>query len=108
MGTPIPLEWKAEQADNGRVDVSLVIDGKEQQVGLLDATTETEAGTPATCALRAAHPLRTEFQCGAVNYYTAELHPGELVITLSDGEHTIEVKRFPVEGNGLAVKPYAL
>lgn len=108
MGTPIQIEWKAEQADDGRVDVSLVVDGKEQQVGLLDATTETEAGTPATCALRAAHPLRSEFQCGAVNYYAAELHAGELVITLSDGEHTTEVKRFAVEGDGLAVKPYAL
>lgn len=108
MGTPIRLEWKAAQADDGHVDVSLLIDGKEQQVGLLDATTETEAGTPATCALRAAHPLRSEFQCGAVNYYAAELHAGELVITINDGEHTIEVKRFPVEGDGLAVTPYAL
>jgi hypothetical protein len=108
MGTPIRIEWKAEQADDGRVDVSLVIDGTEQQVGLLDATTESEAGTPATCALRAAHPLRSEFQCGAVNYYAVELHAGELVITLNDGEHTTEVKRFPVEGDGLAVKPYAL
>jgi hypothetical protein len=108
QGTPIRLEWKAEQADDGRVDVSLVVDGKEQQVGLLDAATETEPGTPATCALRAAYPLRSEFQCGAVNYYTAELHTGELVITLSDGEHTSEVKRFPVEGDALAVAPYAL
>jgi hypothetical protein len=108
MGRPISVEWKAEQADNDRVNVLLVIDGKTQQIGLLDAATETEAGTPATCALRAAHPLRSELQCGMVNYYAASLHAGELVITINDGERTIEVKRFPVDGDGLAVRPYAL
>lgn len=108
MPQPISVEWKADQADDGKVDVSLVIDGKALPVGLLDAATESEPGTPATCALRAAHPLRTEFQCGAVNYYAAELHSGELVISLHDGEHAIQVKRVPVNGDGLAVKPYAL
>lgn len=102
------LEWKAEQADDGRVDVSLLIDGKAQPIGLLDATTETEAGTPATCALRAAHGQRTELQCGVVNYYAAELHAGELVISINDGERTVEVKRIPLEADALAVKPYAL
>jgi hypothetical protein len=43
-----------------------------------------------------------------VNYYAASLHAGELVITINDGERTIEVKRFPVDGDGLAVRPYAL
>jgi len=108
MGRPIAIEWKAEQADNDRVNILLVIDGKPQQIGLLDAATETEAGTPATCALRAAHPLRSELQCGVVNYYAAALHAGELVITINDGERSIEVKRFPVDGDGLAVRPYAL
>jgi hypothetical protein len=102
------LEWKAEQADDGRVDVSLVVDGKAQPIGLLEAATEMEAGTPATCALRAAHPARTELQCGAVNYYAAELHAGELVISINDGERTVEVKRIPLEADALAVKPYAL
>lgn len=102
------LEWKAEQADDGRVDVSLVVDGKPQPIGLLDAATETEAGTPATCGLRAAHPARTELQCGAVNFYAAELHAGELVISINDGSRTIEVKRIPLEADALAVKPYAL
>ena len=108
MGRPISIEWKAEQADADRVNVLLVIDGKSQQIGLLDAATENEPGTPNTCALRAAHPLRSEFQCGAVNFYAAELRAGELVISINDGSHTIEVKRFPVEGDGLAVRPYAL
>ncbi|HTL38138.1 MAG TPA: hypothetical protein VL326_33645 [Kofleriaceae bacterium] len=108
MGRPISIEWKAEQADGDRVNVLLVIDGKPQEIGLLDAATETEPGTPATCALRAAHPLRSEFQCGAVNFYAVELHSAELVITIDDGSHAIEVKRFPVEGDGLAVRPYAL
>lgn len=108
MGRPISIEWKAEQADGDRVNVLLVVDGKPEQIGLLDAATETEAGTPSTCALRAAHPLRSEFQCGAVNFYAVELHSGELVVSINDGSHTIEVKRFSVEGDGLAVRPYAL
>ena len=102
------LEWKAEQADDGRVDISLVVDGKAQPIGLLEAATEMEPGTPATCALRAAHSQRTELQCGAVNYYAAELHAGELVISINDGERTVEVKRIPLEADALAVKPYAL
>lgn len=102
------LEWKAEQADDGRVDVSLVIDGTPQPIGLLDAATETEAGTPATCALRAAHGQRTELQCGVANYYAAELHVGELIISINDGSRTVEVKRIPLEADALAVKPYAL
>ena len=32
--------------------------------GTLSAATESEAGSPRTCAIRAAHPLRTEFACG--------------------------------------------
>lgn len=102
------LEWKAEQADDGRVDVSLVVDGKAQPIGLLDAATEMEAGTPATCALRAAHGNRTELQCGEGNYYAAELHVGELVISINDGQRTVEVKRIPVEADALAVKAYKL
>jgi hypothetical protein len=102
------LEWKAEQADDGRVDITLVVDGKAQPIGLLEAATEMEAGTPNTCALRAAHSQRTELQCGAVNYYAAELHAGELVISINDGERTVEVKRIPLEADALAVKPYAL
>lgn len=104
----VSLEWKAEQADDGRVDVSLVIDGTPQPIGLLDAATETEAGTPATCALRAAHGQRTELQCGVANYYAAELHVGELIISINDGSRTVEVKRIPLEADALAVKPYAL
>lgn len=104
----VAIEWKAEQADNGRVDVSLIVEGKRQAIGLLDAATEMEQGTPATCALRAAHPLRTELQCGNGNYYAAELHAGELVISINDGERTVEVKRIPLEADALAVKPYKL
>ncbi len=102
------LEWKAEQADDGRVDVSLVVDGKTQPIGLLEAATEMEPGTPATCALRASHGQRTELQCGEGNYYAAELHVGELVISINDGERTVEVKRIPLQADALAVKAYRL
>lgn len=104
----VVIEWKAEQADDGRVDVTLVVDGKAHAIGLLDAATEMEAGTPATCALRASHPLRTELQCGVVNHYAAELHAGELVVSIHDGERTIEVKRIPLQADALAVKAYVL
>lgn len=102
------LEWKAEQADEGRVDVTLVVDGKAQPLGHLDATTEMEAGTPATCGLRAAHATRTELMCGAANYYAAELQAGVLVISIFDGVRMLEVKRIPLEVDAIAVKPYAL
>lgn len=109
IGRAIRIEWRAEQADGGRVTVTLVVDGEPQVLGMLDAETEMEAGTPATCAVRAAHPLRTEFLCGNLDrYYVATLDQGELVVTFVDGTQHAEVKRIPVVGEGLAVKPYAM
>lgn len=109
IGRAIRIEWRAEQGDGGRVVVTLVVDGKPEVLGMLDAETETEAGTPATCALRAAHPLRTEFLCGDLSrYYVATLDHAELVVTFVDGDQHAEVKRIPVVGEGLAVKPYAI
>jgi hypothetical protein len=109
IGRAIRIDWRAEQADGGRVTVTLVVDGEENAVGLLDATTELELGTPSTCGIRAAHPLRTEFACGELtSYYSATLEEEELVVTFVDGEQHAEVKRIPVVGEALAVAPYAL
>lgn len=109
IGRAIRIVWRAEQADGGQVMVTLVVDGKDATLGVLDAATEYEAGTPATCALRAAHPLRTEFLCGDLTrYYRATLENDELVVMLVDGEQQTEVKRIPVVGEGLAVAPYAM
>ncbi|NVB77018.1 MAG: hypothetical protein HOV81_01365 [Kofleriaceae bacterium] len=109
-GRAIRIQWRAEQADGGLVTVSLVVDGKAETLGQLDASTEFELGSPATCALRAAHPLRTEFLCGDLaRYYRATLERDELVVTLVvDGEQPTEVKRIPVVGEGLSVAPYTL
>jgi hypothetical protein len=109
IGRAIRIEWRAEQADGGLVTVSLVVDGKAEALGQLDASTEFEQGTPAACALRAAHPLRTEFLCGDLaRYYSATLENDELVVRLVEDEQATEVKRIPVVGEGLAVAPYAI
>jgi hypothetical protein len=103
------LEWRAEQADGDLVLVTIVVEGKSISLGTLAAGTETEHGSPRTCAVRAAHPLRTEFACGEMSaYYTAELQGEELVLGLLDGKSPRELQRMPVYADGLAVKPYAM
>jgi len=105
---PISVEWKVEQADGNQVNVALVVDGRSIAVGALDAATEHEAGTPATCALRAASPRRTEIVCGDMNGFAADLVGSELLVTYVANEQPSEVKRVPVEGNVLAVKMLVL
>jgi hypothetical protein len=104
---PINVEWKVAQGEGETVDVALVVDGTSVAIGALHAATEHEAGTPATCALRAASPRRTELVCGDSNSYVAELVDGGLVISLV-AEQRREVKRVPVNGNLLAVKMLVL
>jgi hypothetical protein len=89
--------------------VTLVVDGKPFDVGILPAATETEPGTPATCALRAAHAVVTELTCGELSsYITAELAGEELVIARVDGTTRQELRRIPVYAGSLAVAPYRL
>jgi hypothetical protein len=104
---PISIEWKVEQGEGDQVNVSLVVDGRSVMIGALDAATELEAGTPATCALRAASPRRTEIVCGDANAYAADLVDGALVISLVADQRS-EVKRVPVVGDMLAVKMLVL
>lgn len=109
FGRPISIEWKAAQGDGDSVIVTILVDRKATELGLLPAGTDSEAGTPNTCALRAAHPLRTEFVCGDLSaYFAAELHGDELVIIYVDGNVSREMRRLPVYGEGLAVAPYAM
>ncbi len=109
VGRPIMIEWKAAQADGDQVVITIVVDGKAIDLGLLPAATDTEAGTPNTCALRSAHPLRTELTCGDMTtFFAAELEAGELVIQFVDGNEWREMRRIPVYGEGLAVRPYRL
>jgi hypothetical protein len=105
---PITVEWKVEQADGDQVSVALVVDGRSVPIGVLDAATESEAGTPNTCAMRAASPRRTELVCGDANAYAAELVETDLVISLVRGDGRSEVKRVPVYGNVLSVKMLSL
>jgi hypothetical protein len=101
---PISVEWKLEQGEGHTVNVALVIDGTSNALGALDAATEFEAGTPATCALRAANPRRTELVCGDTSSFTAELVGREVLVTLVAADQRSEVKRIPVYGDTLAVK----
>ena len=105
---PIHVEWKVEQSEGHTVAVSLVVEGTAVYIGVLDAGTEFEAGTPATCALRAANTLRTELMCGQLNSYAADLVGGELLVTYVAGPQRDEMKRLPVRGDALTVKPLAL
>lgn len=105
---PVVVEWKVEQGEGDHVDVSLVVEGTAIPVGPLYAATEHEAGTPATCALRAASPRRTEIVCGDTSGYLAELGEGELVISHLAGPQKTVVRRVPVGGDSLAVKMLAL
>jgi hypothetical protein len=105
---PITVEWKVEQADGDQVAVALVVDGRSVPIGVLDAATDNEPGTPNTCAMRAASPRRTELVCGDANAYAAELIESDLVITLVRGDARSEVKRVQVHGNVLSVKMLSL
>lgn len=109
QGRAIGVEWRAEQGEGDLVNVTLVVDDKPLAIGSLEARSEDAIG-PYACALRAAHPLRTELVCGSGNYYAAELAGEELVISrvAAEGEKPVEVKRVPVIGEGLAVRPYRL
>jgi hypothetical protein len=103
------IEWRAEQGDGDLVLVTIVVEGKAISLGTLAAGTETEHGSPRTCAVRAAHPLRTEFTCGEMaSYYIAELQGEELVLGVRDASTQRELQRFEVYADGLAVKPYAM
>lgn len=101
---PVSVEWKLEQGEGHTVNVALVIDGSSNALGALDAATEFEAGTPATCALRSANPRRTELVCGDINSFAAELVGTELLVTFVAADQRSEVKRIPVNGDTLAVK----
>jgi hypothetical protein len=112
MGTeppspPIVVEWKVQQGEGSQVDVTFVVDGTPFEIGSLDGMATYEAG-PATCALRAASPRRTELVCGAGDAYEASLGEGELVISHLGGEQRRVIKRVPVIGDALAVKMLAL
>jgi hypothetical protein len=105
----IQLEWKVTQGEGDDVLVSLIVAGKREELGPIPAATETEAGSPRTCALRSAHPLRTELTCGDLTrFYVAELQGEELVFSFDDGSAKRELRRMSVFGDGLSVAPLQL
>jgi hypothetical protein len=106
---PLSLEWKAAQADGDQVAITLVVDGRPIELGVLPAATEMEPGTPATCALRSASLDRTELTCGDLtSRFGAELGPDALAIYRVDGNTRTELRRIEVYAGSLAVAPYRL
>ena len=103
---PVTIEWKVEQGDGNLVNVALKVDDRQVEIGALDAATELEAGTPATCALRAASTTRSEIVCGDTNAFEAELHGDEHVLHVSriESDQSTVIKRIPVDGETLVVK----
>lgn len=121
QATSVALEWKAAQAEDENVTVTLVVAGEAVELGKLSAASDDGPGTPAQCSLGdKPTPTAVEFHCGhtpAFNYFRAELVGKELVISHvsgvdanPDGPPTPEikeVKRVPVKGGALTVAPYA-
>jgi hypothetical protein len=106
---PLAIEWKVAQADGDQVAVTLVVDGKPFEVGVLPAATETEPGSPSTCALRAAGATLTAITCGDLSSsIAAELRGEELVIARIDGTVRQELRRIPVYAGSLAVAAYRM
>lgn len=104
---PVVVEWKVHQGEGSQVDVTFVVDGTPYEIGSLEGAATYEVG-PATCALRAASPVRTELVCGTGDAYEAVLGEGQLVISHLGGDPRRVVKRVPVIGDALAVKMLAL
>ncbi len=105
----IGIVWKVTQGEGDDVLVSIVVDRKRHELGPLAAATESEAGSPQTCALRAAHPLRTELTCGDLTrFYVVELRGDELVFSYDNGTARSELRRIPVYGDGLSVAPFQI
>jgi len=113
MGAPGPPRsssgGKGPQAEGDQVPITLGIDRKAFEIGVLPAATETEPGTPATCALRSAHAMITELTCGDMtSWFAAELAPDALVISRVDGGTRTELQRIPVYAGSLAVSAFRM
>lgn len=109
LAPPLSIAWQAAQADGDQVAITLVVDHRPFELGVLPAGTETEAGTPATCALRSAHATLTELTCGDMSsWFAAELAEDVLVVSRVDGSTRTELQRIPVYAGSLAVSPYRL
>jgi hypothetical protein len=113
------VEWRAVQAPEEQVVVTLVVDGKAHELGKISAASDDAPGTPGTCKDMddpAPTPTSIGFVCGgtpAYNYYRAEVKGTEIVVTLVTGtdgedgsEHHSEVKKIPVEKPTMTVKAY--
>lgn len=112
----VTLEWRAAATkDPNAADVSIVVAGKAEFLGTMDTIGDGDYGA---CRIIADVATKTysRFQCGdtpGYHYYAATLGAGELVIKLVHGdfgdphsEKSRLVKRIPVAGSRLVVRPY--
>jgi hypothetical protein len=119
-GDAVELAWRATQAADESVDVTLVVAGTPHALGQLSAASDDAPGTPKTCTIAKSTETMSEFTCGmtpAYNMYFAELAGSELIVTRVSGvdneidpeaqEERLEVKRIPVNGTKLTTTPYS-
>ncbi len=109
----LSLSWKATNAPDERVNVSVVAGDVTIALGPLAAASDDAAGTVATCAMHGNAPTFSKFECGGTphyNFYTASLTGNALVISLVDGvydekktETVKEVARRPTSATSLRV-----
>lgn len=108
----LTLAWRATNAANAHVAVSVVTAGQTIALGELDATADSEpSGTVESCAMQKGVATSSEFVCGgtpAYNFFTAKLAGGALVITRTTGvdgdpssEKVVEVARRPTSATTL-------
>lgn len=114
----VPIEWRATQKPDEKVEVSIVVAGEPTVLGTISAASDSAPGTPATCELGKSSATESRFACGATpayNGYYAQIVGSELVVKLEtsvdNGEATenaesVEVKRVPFHGTALTVAPY--
>src|SRR5512147_3145831 len=77
QGKSVALEWKAAQAEDENVTITLVVGGEAVELGKLNAASDDGPGTPAQCHVGdKPTPTAVEFHGGmtpAFNYFRAEL-----------------------------------
>jgi hypothetical protein len=121
---PIEVAWVTEPHGFSTVGVSIAVANSAWPLGQLSAVFDDAtafAPTPMKCRVMddQASPTTTGFICGetrgSVEYFVAAIERNDLVITrhivvqkseLEQTESHDEIKRIPIAGTSLVVKPY--
>ena len=109
----LTLAWKVTQGAKPNVGASITVGAETITLPPLDATSDDpdEDGTVKACTMRGSTATSSELWCGgtpALNYYTAKLAGGALVVTRTEGvdgepsaDKVTEVARRPTAATSL-------